>query len=103
MTSVSAALPDNMTVRRADALGLGERVLIYTILALASLAYNYNFVVIDYVRPFLVSRAGMSLEQTAWLYTAQASGVLLGSFLVPVLVARFHAKPVLVIGAFGLS
>lgn len=99
MSSASADGP----LRRADTLGRGERTLIYAILALASLAYNYNFIVVDYVRPFLVSHAGMTLEQTAWLYTSQAAGVLLGSFLVPVVIARFHAKPVLVGGAVALS
>ncbi|WP_195908469.1 nitrate/nitrite transporter [Novosphingobium sp. Gsoil 351] len=89
--------------RRADALGRREQTLIYGILALASLAYNYNFVVVDFIRPFLIKRAGMTLAETAWLYTAQGSGVILGSFLVPVIVARFHAKPVLVTGALALA
>lgn len=88
---------------RADALGRREQVLIYGILALASLAYNYNFVVVDVIRPFLVGHGGMSLAQTAWLYTAQGAGVIIGSFLVPVIVARFHAKPVLVGGAVALG
>lgn len=57
---------------------------IYLILLFASLAYNYNFVLIDYIRPFLVRHAGMTLTDTAWLYIAQGSGVLLASFVVPV-------------------
>lgn len=81
--------------RSADALGRGERVALYLILLFASLAYNYNFVLIDYIRPFLTRHAGMSLADTAWLYTAQGTGVLLASFAVPVAVSRFGTKPVL--------
>ena len=83
-------------VRSADTLRRGERVSIYLILLLASLAYNYNFVLIDYVRPFLMRHAGMTLADTAWLYTAQGSGVLIGSVFAPMLVSRFGSKIVLI-------
>ena len=81
--------------RSAGEIGRSERVAIYGILLFASLAYNYNFVLVDYIRPFLTRHAGMSLADTAWLYTAQGTGVLLASFGVPVLVSRFGSKPVL--------
>ena len=103
MESAPAARPDLGLIRRADALSRGEQSLIYLILALASLAYNYNFVVIDVIRPFLVKDIGLTLEQTAWLYTAQGTGVILGAFIVPVVISRFHAKPVLLGGAVALS
>jgi MFS family permease len=94
--------PDSL-VRRADDLSGFEQTGIYLLLAAASLAYNYNFILIDFIRPYLVRQLGMTLEQTAWLYTAQALGVLLGSFFVPVIVARFHAKPVLIVSALALA
>lgn len=81
--------------RSAGEIGRGERAAIYAILLFASLAYNYNFVLVDYIRPFLTRHAGMTLADTAWLYTAQGTGVLLASFGVPVLVSRFGSKPVL--------
>ena len=83
-------------VRAADALGRGERTAIYLVLLFASLAYNYNFVLVDYIRPFLTRHAGMSLADTAWLYTAQGAGVLTGSAIAPVLVSRHGSKRVLV-------
>lgn len=82
--------------RSADALRRGEQVAIYGVLLFASLAYNYNFVLIDYIRPFLTRHAGMTLADTAWLYTAQGSGVLIGSGIAPILVSRFGSKRVLI-------
>lgn len=89
--------------RRADAFGKRERLAIYALLLLASLAYNYNFILIDYIRPFLVRRLGMSLGETALLYTAQASGVMVGAFLTPALVARAGTRNALVAAAGGLA
>lgn len=89
--------------RSADALGRGERVAIYLILLFASLAYNYNFVLVDYIRPFLVRHAGMSLGDTAWLYTAQGSGVLIGSAIAPVLVGRVGSRLVLIGALLALA
>ena len=89
--------------RAADALRGGERTAIYLILLSASLAYNYNFVLIDYIRPFLVRHGGMTLTDTAWLYTAQGSGVIIGSFVVPVLVSRLGSKPILIGASIALA
>ena len=74
--------------RSADSLGWFERSSIYLVLLGSSFAYNYNFVLIDFIRPYLVRHAGMTLPETAWLYTGQGSGVILGSFLVPILIRR---------------
>ncbi len=82
--------------RRADTLRLGERMVIYAVMLAASLAYNYNFILIDYIRPFLVRDAGMTLADTTLLYSVQAGGVIIGSFLMPTLVARFGARTVLI-------
>lgn len=89
--------------RSAGEIGRGERVAIYLILLFASLAYNYNFVLVDYIRPLLTRHAGMTLADTAWLYTAQGTGVLLASFGVPVLVSRFGSKPVLAAALLALT
>jgi MFS family permease len=78
--------------RSADDLRAGERVAIYLILALASFAYNFNFLAVDYIRPYLVRDGVMTLQQTALLYTAQATGVLAGSFLTPPIIARSGAR-----------
>ena len=88
---------------RADALGRGERVVLYLVLLLASLAYNFSFILVDYVRPFLVSDLGMTLQQTALLYAAQGAGVIAGSFLMPVLVSRWGSRRVLLGAAVALA
>lgn len=83
-------------LRRADELRPSEQVVIYAVMLVASLAYNYSFILIDYVRPFLVRDAGMTLAQTALLYSVQAAGVIIGSFVVPSIVARHGSKAVLI-------
>jgi MFS family permease len=88
---------------RADSLGRWRRLGIYTILLIASLAYNFSFILIDYIRPFLVRDLGMSLSDTALLYTAQGSGVILGSFAWPMLVSRFGSRTTLAAAALGLA
>lgn len=82
--------------RRADTLSIVERLTIYAVMLVASLAYNYSFILIDYIRPFLVRDAGMTLADTTLLYSVQAGGVIAGSFVMPMLVARFGARTVLV-------
>lgn len=85
-----------VALRRADELRPAEQVVIYAVMLIASLAYNYSFILIDYVRPFLVRDAGMTLAQTALLYSVQAAGVIIGSFVVPSVVARHGSKAVLI-------
>ncbi len=80
------------TLRNAADLGRGERAAIFALLIFASLAYNYNFILIDYIRPFLIRSMGMTLQQTALLYSAQASGVIVGAFTTPLLVARLGGR-----------
>ena len=91
------------TTRSADSLGRGERAGIYAILLFASLAYNYNFVLVDYIRPFLARQEGMTLTRAAWLYSAQGAGVIAGSFAVPVLVARIGSRGVLIAASATLA
>lgn len=89
--------------RSAASLPRREQVAIYAILLFASLAYNYNFILIDYIRPFLTRHGGMTLADTAWLYTAQGAGVIFASFVVPVLVSRFGSRPVLIVALAALA
>jgi predicted MFS family arabinose efflux permease len=88
---------------RADELSRGRRLAIYLILLVASLAYNFSFILIDYIRPFLVRDLAMSLPQTALLYAAQGSGVIVGSFLMPVLVSRLGSRRMLMVSAAVLA
>jgi predicted MFS family arabinose efflux permease len=78
----------------ADALGTRERVVIYAVLLLSSLAYNVSFILVDYIRPFLVRDLHMPLTDTALLYSAQGAGVLVGSFVQPLCVGRWGSRSV---------
>lgn len=90
-------------MRRADDLRRSEQFVIYAVMLIASLAYNYSFILVDYVRPFLIRDAGMTLQQTALLYSVQAAGVIIGSFVMPSLVARYGSKAALVACSLILS
>lgn len=90
-------------LRRADELGRGEQWLIYGLLTLNSLAYNYNFLLIDYVRPFLLTDLGWTLRDTALLYSSQAAGVIVGSFASAWWVARWNARGVLLVATFAIG
>lgn len=59
--------------------------------------YCYNWVVIDYVRPYLVDSLGMTLQQTALLYTSESIGALLGSLITAWLATRYGQRNTLVL------
>lgn len=92
-----------MSRRRADSLTMGERLTIYAVMLVASLSYNYSFILIDYIRPFLIRDAGMTLAETTLLYSVQAGGVIGGSFVMPTLVTRFGARSVLIACSLTLA
>ncbi|PXA86555.1 MFS transporter [Nostoc sp. 3335mG] len=102
MKPLTGDAPYRESPRTADAICGRQQAVIYLILLLASLAYNYNFVLIDYVRPFLARHANMTLTQTAWLYTAQGAGIMSGSVIVPVLISRFGSRRVLILAMTSL-
>lgn len=79
-------------VTRADELSRSARVTLYAVLLVSSFAYNFSFILLDYIRPFLVHDTSLTLADTALLYTAQASGVIAGSFLMPVFVNRLGSR-----------
>lgn len=83
--------------------GTVGQVALYVIMLIASLSYNFSFILIDYVRPFLVRTGVMSLEQTTLLYSFQGCGVILGSILVPPMVSRLGSKAVLLASSLALG
>ncbi len=59
---------------------LARRIAAYLVVLVGYLFYCYDFNVVDYVRPYLVSDYGFSLSQTANLSIAQNIGVTAGAF-----------------------
>lgn len=88
---------------RADELNPRARALLYAILLIASLSYNFSFIIIDYIRPFLVRDLGMSLYSTALLYTAQGAGVLIGSFAAAPLVSGWGSRNALILASLCMA
>ena len=90
-------------LKRADALGFQQRFTLYAVLILSNFACNYSFVLVDYVRPFLVRDLGMTLASTALLYTAQSCGLIAGSILMPVFDRRWGSRTVICLSAAGVA
>lgn len=80
-----------------------QRLVLYLVLLFSSFAYNFSFILVDYVRPFLVRDLGMTLSQTALLYSAQGGGVIVGSFLMPVLVTYWGSRTLVCACAAGVA
>lgn len=88
---------------RADELNWRARAFLYAIMLIASLSYNFTFILIDYIRPFLVRDLGMSLDGTALLYTAQGTGVLIGSFAAAPLVSGWGSRNTLILASLCMA
>jgi len=87
----------------ANTLRSRDRLVLYGVLLFSSFAYNFSFIIVDYVRPFLVRDLGMTLSETDLLYTAQGCGVIAGSILMPVLVTRWGTRAVICASAAGVA
>lgn len=59
---------------------LAQRIAAYLVILVGYFFYCYNFVVIDYVRPYIVEAyEGITLAHTAQFYTWQSLGALIGA------------------------
>lgn len=64
------------------------RLVAYVAVLVGYILYCYNFVVVDFVRPYLVSDIGFSIEQTAIIFSAQGVGITIGAICWAGFVAR---------------
>lgn len=67
---------------------LRARLIAYAVVLVGYLFYYYNFVVTDYVRPYLVTGLHFSVEQTALISSAQNVGITVGAVCWAGFVAR---------------
>ena len=72
----------------AGDLPLAARLVAYVVTLVGYILYCYNFVVVDYVRPYLVSDLGFSIEQTAVIFSAQNLGISIGAICWAGIIAR---------------
>lgn len=95
-----AAREDYITMEVAGAIEARQRERVFTrgrlLPYLAILCgyffYCYNFLLPGYVRPYLISRLGQTLGQTAAITGAQNIGVTLGSIISATIIARLGRR-----------
>lgn len=75
----------------------------YIVILIGYFLYCYNFNVVDYVRPYLVSNYGFSIVQTTNLSIAQNIGVTIGAFSWAALVVRFGHRAAAVAIMIGMG
>jgi MFS family permease len=74
-----------------------QRVAAYAVILVGYFFYCYNFVIVDYVRPYLVeSYDGISLSDTAQFYTWQSLGALIGALSCAWIASHFGKKSTLI-------
>lgn len=74
-----------------------QRVAAYLAILVGYFFYCYNFVIIDYVRPYIVEAyEGISLSDTAQFYTWQSVGALIGALSCAWFAGRFGKKYTLI-------
>ncbi len=74
-----------------------QRVAAYLAILVGYFFYCYNFVIIDYVRPYIVEAYdGISLADTAQFYTWQSVGALIGALSCAWFASNFGKKPTLI-------
>jgi MFS family permease len=75
-------------LRHAADLPIAVRLVAYAVTLIGYIFYCYNFVVVDFVRPYLVSELGFSIQQTAIIFSAQGVGITIGAVCWAGFVAR---------------
>ncbi len=75
---------------------MSKRVLAYLTILVGYFFYCYNFSIIDYAKPLLLSSYGVTLEQSALFYTWQSIGAMIGAFGCAWLAENFGRKRVLI-------
>lgn len=76
---------------------IAQRIVAFCLILVGFFFYCYNFIVIDYIRPYIIESYGMTLEETALLFTVQSIGILIGTAVTAVLVTHWGNKNVLVV------
>ncbi|MGF1700421.1 MFS transporter [Photobacterium makurazakiensis] len=85
------------TKKHMNEVPMVQRAAAYFAILVGYVFYCYNFVVIDYVRPYIVDQyEGITLAHTAQFYTWQSLGALIGALSCAWFASRFGKKNVLI-------
>ncbi|MBM7036680.1 MFS transporter [Vibrio ulleungensis] len=86
-----------MTRKHMSEVPMIQRVAAYLAILVGYFFYCYNFVIIDYVRPYIVDAYdGINLADTAQFYTWQSIGALIGALSCAWFATRFGKKSTLI-------
>ena len=75
-------------IAHARDLPLSRRVLTFGVILIGYILYCYNFVVVDYVRPYLVSQLHFTVSQTAIIASAGTIGITVGALSWAAIIAH---------------
>lgn len=87
----------------ASTLPLSLRVTAYLAVLSGYVFYCYNYIVVGYVRPYLVSQVGFSLADTAYIAMAGNIGVTIGAIIWSSFVARAGRRKAVILIAVGIG
>ncbi len=89
--------------RHASELSLTLRVIAYLSILIGYVFYCYNYIVLGYVRPYLVSKVGFTIADTAIISMAGNIGVTVGAIFWAGFIARAGRRKTIVIIAVGIG
>ncbi|PKQ82283.1 MFS transporter [Aeromonas sobria] len=85
------------TRRHMSEVPLPQRIAAYLAILVGYFFYCYNFVIIDYVRPYIIEQyQGITLADTAEFYTWQSIGALIGALGCAWVATQFGKKSTLI-------
>lgn len=73
-------------------MSLRLRVIAYVAVLAGYLFYCYNFILLDYVRPYLIKDIGFSIKQTAVFTVGQNIGITVGAICWANVIARYGRR-----------
>jgi MFS family permease len=76
---IGASASPGGVLRHASEIPLARRIAVYLVVLLGYTLYCYNFVVADYVRPYVVSDLGFTVAETAVVSSAGNIGITVGA------------------------
>ncbi|MBB1312818.1 MFS transporter [Aliivibrio sp. SR45-2] len=86
------------TKKHMSEVPIAQRITAYLAILVGYFFYCYNFVIIDYVRPYIVEAYdGISLADTAQFYTWQSVGALIGALSCAWVASNFGKKSTLIV------
>ena len=89
--------------KRAQDIPLNWRITVYVVMLVGYLFYCYNFILVDYVRPYIISTYGITLKQTASLSVASNIFVTIGSLIAAPVLARIGRRNMLTGVTFAIG